>query len=203
MEKFVNESLSLHWRWDRIALIGGEPSFHPEIFKLISVVKAYKDKYPKCSIQFYTNGYGPYVKSVISKLPKWLVIMNSQKTGRIQEFHPYNIAPIDVKKYHKAQYCEGCPVTNMCGMGLNRYGFYPCGAGAAVDRIFGLNIGIKHLSDISLEALADQMDKICRFCGHYIYYQDRNMVVQKQLYSKSWKRALKHFHAGSNILSLY
>jgi pyruvate-formate lyase-activating enzyme len=77
--KFVQESLQLNWKWKKITLIGGEPTLHPYFFEVLSIVKKYKDKHNHCEIIVATNGYGPIVNQVLTKIPVWVTIINSKK----------------------------------------------------------------------------------------------------------------------------
>jgi hypothetical protein len=202
MEKFISESLQLKWRWDYICLIGGEPTLHPDLFKLLTVVKKYKEWRPKCIVEIATNGYSPYVRSVLKKLPPWVTIRNSHKTGRKHRFDSYNVAPVDIPKFQNSNFRKGCRVTQVDGLGLNPYGFYPCGPGASVDRIFHYGIGIKTLSDVNLMSMSKLLDTLCQYCGHFKYNKNEKLVT-KQVYSKSWTQALLQFKARDYLMAKY
>lgn len=204
IEKFVNESLELNWRWERITLIGGEPTMHPQLFGLLKIIKQYKDVNPDCIIEIATNGYGKYVNDIISKLPEWISVRNSKKESNSQEFSSYNIAPIDLKEFKNANFARGCWVTESCGIGLTRYGYYPCGAGASIDRVFGFNVGRKNLSSVNDRILREQLKLLCRYCGHFKEnYKNKTKRITEEETTISWRQAYERYKKGRPELPLY
>lgn len=201
MRKFVDESLRLNWQWDYIALIGGEPTFHPDLMKLIFILRRYYVRNPRCVVEVVTNGFGAKVKSVLAGLPEWISVRNSRKRGSVHLFEKYNFAPIDREGGKSFIFENGCQITDICGIGLNRFGYYPCGAGASVDRIFAFDIGIKSLKDVTLANLTRSLKQLCRYCGHFSNKQTD--VSKKQVYSLSWVKALNDYRKNERKLSLY
>jgi sulfatase maturation enzyme AslB (radical SAM superfamily) len=202
IDKFVNESIELNWEWQAIHILGGEPTLHPQFFKLLDIIKRYKDFNPNCYIELWTNGCGEKVNKILSKLPPWIKEVSSEKTSNdVKKFHSYNIAPIDLKKYKKADFTKGCWITEICGIGLTRYGYYPCGAGAAVDRIFGFNIGIKTLLEVNDINLRCQLNLLCRYCGHFKEPPKALLVEEKM--SASWIKAYDNYKKKIPEMSLY
>jgi hypothetical protein len=204
IRKFVDESMQLNWRWENIALLGGEPTVHPQIFKILDILKRYKDFNQSCRIEIGTNGFGERVKARLSKMPSWVIISNSHKESAIQKFSSYNLAPMDFGKYKNAKFERGCEITEYCGLGLTRYGYYSCGSGAAVDRVFGFDMGIKKLSDVSKSRLEGQMKILCRHCGHYkdINISATDKVTEEKM-SKTWQNAYEEYKNHRPSLSLY
>jgi hypothetical protein len=134
---------------------------------------------------------GEKVKSVLAKLPEWITVINSNKTPgqRSNVFIPFNMAPIDNRKYSRfADFSRGCQMLESCqGLALSMYGYYPsspCVLG--VDRIFGFDIGIKKLSLVSEEALRKQMKTLCRYCG---IFKEPYELITKPKMSPSWEEA--------------
>lgn len=202
MRKFVNESLRLHWQWEKIVLIGGEPTLHPQLFKLFSILRKYKNTYPGCTVQIASNGFGPQVKQILTMVPPWVSIRNSKKKGRVHLFEKFNFAPIDRKNQTNFSFEKGCWITSSCGLGLNRFGYYPCGAGAAIDRIFGLNIGIKHLEKVSYIQMIKSLKKLCQYCGHFPV-KNKMDLSKTQVYSTTWENALNEYQKHPTQLSIY
>lgn len=192
IEKFVNESIKLNWEWKRIRLMGGEPTLHPHFFKILKIVRAYKDFNPRCVIEISTNGYGIKVNEVLSKLPNWVNVRNSKKESNIHEFSSYNMAPIDLEEFKNADFSKGCWVTETCGLGLTKYGYYPCGPGASADRIFGFNIGLKKLSSVNDLTLKNQLKLLCKYCGHYKDNYDAERITEEKM-SVSWQKAYEKY----------
>jgi len=106
-----------------------------------------KDFSPKTKIVLNSSGFGTKVKNILYKIPKGIIIWSSQKESPLQKkFQSFNVAPIDIPKYKSINYSNGCRTTQSCGISLNRYGYYPCGAGGGIDRVFGFNIGKKKVT---------------------------------------------------------
>jgi hypothetical protein len=190
IEKFVNESIELNWGRKRIRLMGGEPTLHPQFFEILKIVKRYKNLNPRCNIGISTNGYGSKVNEVLSRLPEWVNVRNSRKESNIHKFIDYNIAPVDLEEYKDADFTKGCWITEECGLGLSRNGYYPCGAGASVDRVFCFNIGVKKLSLVNHSALKNQLKLLCKYCGHYKKNPER---ITEAKMSVSWQKAYEKY----------
>jgi len=199
---FIQESITGNKSWKIIRLIGGEPTLHPQLFEILELIKFYKEKNKKCHIEISTNGSGTMVNEVLSALPDWIEILNSKKNSNDQIFYPYNIAPIDSDTCTDIDFKKGCWVVKYCGVSLTRYGYYPCGPGAAVDRVFGFDIGLKKLSMVNEEALRKQMNILCGYCGHFLR-NFSNEVVSEESMSESLRLAYEKFRMQRPELSLY
>jgi hypothetical protein len=202
VNKFVQESLDLNWKWERINILGGEPTMHPNFFEIIESIKKYKDKFNDCQVELATNGYGSFVNKVLNQIPDWIIIKNSSKQSSKQNFSSYNIAPIDLKKYRNKDFSRGCWITEKCGLGLNRYGYYCCGAGASVDRVFGFNIGLLSLSMVNRNEIKSQLMKLCQYCGHFKESYQTDIISEDKL-SPSWEKAYAEYKKNRTKLSLY
>ena len=205
IKKFVKESIELGYKWDNINIMGGEPSLHPQIEQIIKEFKILKDYDPKITINLVTNGFGKKVNEVISKLPSWIAINSTNKKSPVQFFASYNDAPIDDKKFLHSKFDKGCEITENCGLGLTRYGYYVCGPGASVDRVFGFDLGIKKLSLLSDAELDKQRKIFCKYCGHYKYKNaaDKKYWTTEEKISSSWEKAYKDYKNKKPALSLY
>ena len=202
IEQFIKESIELNWNWEKIVLTGGEATLHPKILDIFETIKRYKEVHPSCVIIILTNGHGAEVKKVLSALPGWVKVVNSGKDSIIHEFTAFNLAPNDFEKYRKADFSKGCLVTEYCGLGLTRYGYYPCGPGASVDRVFGFDIGLKKLSLLDDDLIKKQLSVLCRNCGFFL----NNFGIRRideELMSISWREACVEYKRKSPHLSLY
>lgn len=180
--KFVNESIECNWNWCTIRILGGEPTLHSCFEDVMFIFRAYKAFNHECSIVLVTNGYSRYTRKVLKAIHSWITVENTMKHSRKQLFSPYNVASIDtIEDYESVNFRSGCG--NTCGLGLTRYGFYCCGAGASVDRVFGFDIGIKSLKMISPQLLYQQRQSLCRVCGHYLGFRD---IVQENISQPEW-----------------
>jgi len=206
--KFIDESLKLEKKWVGFEILGGEPTLHPHLIKIIEILLDYKANFKECNLLLVSNGYGPKVNDVLDELkksflvPDQISIKNTKKQKLNQlSFNPYNFAPIDIKHFEKDDFSRGCRIIEDCGLGLTRYGFYCCGAGAAIDRVYGYNIGLKHIAEITQERLETQRKILCRVCGHYIgknYQYWKNNII-----SKSWEIAFENYAKNKPQLTLF
>ncbi|MBN1671905.1 MAG: radical SAM protein [Kiritimatiellae bacterium] len=207
IEKFVNESVQLKWYWWIIVLIGGEPTLHPQFFEILQIVKRYKEFNPHCNVWLATNGHGRKVQDVLAKVPDWVGIRNSSKEGGDQYFSAYSMAPKDSERYRLADFSKGCMITEQCGLGLTRHGYYPCGAGGGVDRVFGFDIGIKSLSEVRRRALRKQLGELCGYCGHFDSVDPggpgKAEWVWGETKSISWQHACEKYKQQGSRLSPY
>jgi hypothetical protein len=215
ISRFVDESIDLDWRWERITILGGEPTLHPDLVQIFETLKIYKDKFPSAECRLYTNGYGPRVNRVLGQIPEWVVVFNTQKGPVAPTFSAYNLAPLDFEDSVDSDFTNACAITETCGLGLTRYGFYPCGAGASLDRVFGFDIGIKRLGDVTASALGSQTLQLCSRCGHFRDFDDRLQLIRQgsselppswtneQQTSPTWSAAYARYDAAKPSLTLY
>jgi hypothetical protein len=192
IDRFVGESLELGWRWERIGLTGGEPTLHPDLPGVVRLLERYKRDHPSCEIAVVTNGHGRAVREALSDLPAWVAVKSSAKTGEALPFEPFNVAPIDHPDARQMRFRLGCSFTEVCGLGLSRYGYYPCGPAAAVDRAFGWDLGIKSLAGVCEKRLRAQMSILCGLCGHFLGNFGAPRTSRQET-SGSWQAALRQY----------
>jgi len=199
IEKFVNESINKGIRWKLISLLGGEPTLHPDILTILSILLDFKEKYsPNMILQVETNGTGDFVKNVLRKVPKGITIEDTHKGLRDYRHTSFNVAPIDSIWYKLLDFCNGCSILKNCGMGLTAYGYYCCAIAGGIDRIFGFDMGRKTLPEKN-DLMLEQVNKLCRLCGHFkIYKKDRRIIL-----SSTWKMAYKEYEIKKPKLTLY
>lgn len=190
--RFVDESLALPWEWEVIRILGGEPTLHPELGAIIAELDRYREREPSCRFQLLTNGRGARAQDIRARLPGWLEVVDSRKTSPHNLFRPCNVAPRDLPEYRGADYTKGCLILEVCGMGLNRHGYYPCGAGGAVDRVFAFGVGVPSLREALAGPMHEQLRALCPCCGHFLrsFFSDH---VTRQETSPSWAAALARY----------
>lgn len=198
IEYFVKESIDNNIKWERICILGGEPTLHPELFTILNILLDYKNNFsPESRIRLVTNGCSAKVKNVLKKIPKEIKIDNSGKISNLQTFCLYNRAPQDIFLYRNLDFTNGCWITSLCGIGLTPYGYYPCAAGGAIDRIFGFDIGRKELPHHN-DDLLDQLHRLCKLCGHFI-----SMYGRKENITETWKSAYNQYKTEKPVLTRY
>ena len=70
------------------------------------------------------------------------------------------------------------------------YGYYHCAVAAGIDRVLGLDIGLKYLPT-NEDEFSKQKKVLCSYCGHFlnrtkISTNDRIKIAANQI-SRSWK----------------
>lgn len=187
---FLDEINNLGYEFECITLLGGEPLIHPDLSAILVAFAEYDIK-----PAFVTNGYGNLVKRRMASLET--LGFSICDTGKVSTNQPYfdrmNIAPKDY-----GLKATPCWIPHSCGYGLNRYGFYPCGAGASIDRVMGFDIGIKSLKNI--KETIESMKTLCQYCGH----SDAAKKIPEDIQtSPSWARALERYRQSPPKLTLY
>jgi hypothetical protein len=130
---------------------------------------------PKTLLQIVSNGYSVETRKVLEKvkqLSNVFIDWGSFKTrNNIEYFTPFNDATIDDENFRNADYEKACWVTNYCGIGLNKFGYYACSVCGGIDRIINKNRGgIKYLKDISIKKIQEHFVKFCCLCGNFKDY---------------------------------
>jgi hypothetical protein len=202
IERFVAESVARGIRWERIRLLGGEPTLHPDIFAILDLLRAYRNEHsPATRLEIGTNGYGGKVRRVLALIPPDVTVIDTRKTGPVQPaFKTFNVAPQDLLAYRWADYRNGCWIIEKCGTGLGPSGYYPCAVAAGIDRIVGHDVGRHRLPDDE-DGMEDQLARFCRLCGHF--KQERNGPTSGPVQSRSWRDAYARYRNSPPHLTRY
>jgi hypothetical protein len=204
IKKIVGDAMALGFLWDEIFVTGGEPTLHAQFFDVLAAIKPYVEFHPKCVVTLETAGAGKKVNAILEKVPAWVRIRNSSKSegNTNYGFVAYNDAPKDHAKYKLlADFSRGCRrLTDAYGLCGSMYGYYPCSPCMNVDRVFGFDVGIKKLEDVTEESLRTQMETLCKHCG---WFQEEKISQQQteQKLSKSWKAAFERYRTRRPSLS--
>ena len=108
------------------------------------------------------------------------------------------------------EFKKGCWVTSYCGIGLNKYGYYPCGVAGSMDRVMGFDVGMKRLEDVSIPQMNDLLDQFCRYCGNIIDYHANmgNFIPRcekapfsKEIVTSSWEKIYEKYRSKKPELS--
>lgn len=214
VEKFVDESIRTHAQWDRIRLLGGEPTLHPDLFPILDIIADYKTKHsPEAIIELCTNGSNSFIKNVLSKLPKGIMVSNAFKDSPAYDGYAYYCGPKGLTRvnFHDApkdhfwmarfDYSNGCWLPQTWGIGLSPYGYYCCSTASAIDRVFGFNLGRKQLPSKD-DLLLDQRRVFCRLCGHFGQDKGSRSIAEIRA-SRTWVGALAQYFKTKPVLSRY
>lgn len=179
IENFIKESIEQGKQWEFINILGGEPTLHPELKAIIfCLIERYIRPYsPQTQIQIVSNGYTLESRNILEELQAlypelWIDRASFKTSKKVEYFSPFNDAPIDDPLFLDAPYHKGCWVTSLCGIGLNRYGYYACSVCGGIDRVLGgERSAIKRLADITEEKLKEHLEHFCKLCGNFKAYE--------------------------------
>lgn len=169
IRRFVDESLKLGWEWERIRILGGEPTLHPHLVDICEELIRYRNTYSKCFLQLLSNGRGK-----LDKVRNWLTyrgidphVESKEKGATPAWFNNTRIVPID--RDPNIGIVPPCGIFGVhgCGIGLTRHGYFLDGAGASVARVAGYDIGAMSLAEVTWEAMQEQAKVLCRVCGQW------------------------------------
>ncbi|MES9962265.1 MAG: radical SAM protein [Candidatus Sedimenticola sp. 20ELBAFRAG] len=189
---FIQESIEQNRKWKRIRLLGGEPTAHPQLLDILNAFLDYKRNHsPRTLIEITTNGHGKKVEKILATIPEGVVITNTEKSSGAQDyFVTFNVAPMDLEEYENVDYSNGCEITAENGIGLTKYGYYPCAVAGGIDRIFGLGLGRQSLPEKG-EDMHNELDQLCRYCGHF--KRGNHTVSDSHEISVTWRTEYAEF----------
>ncbi|MGL1890595.1 MAG: glycosyltransferase [Spirochaetaceae bacterium] len=192
LRNFVHDSITHNRVWERIRILGGEPTLHSKYFEVLDILTEYKLKYPSTQIDIVTNGSGNDVERKLLSTPKYFFIENSKKhMKQTNHFYNFNDAPKDKISHHLHNYRNGCSNIHYCGLGLSPNGrYYPCAVSGSIDRFFDWSYGRVKLPKPD-DNMEDLLNKFCKYCGkfnnqEYIPKQ-LSLTKNKRVISKTWK----------------
>lgn len=208
IKRFVQESIELKWEWDRIRILGGEPTLHPHLKDIVEELIEYRYYYPKCFIQLLSNGRGK-----LSSVREWLIyrgvdphVEGKQPGVTPAWFNNTRIAPID--RDPTLQEVPPCGIFGIqgCGIGLTRHGYFLDGAGASAARVAGYDIGVMRLADVTWERMLEQAKVLCKICGHW--NPSDHLITDKvtqtgQVTGKFWTEALARYQKAKPPMRVY
>ena len=226
IKKFISESITNNIKWQKIRLLGGEPTLHKDIFTFINLLRDYRDNFSQdTKIQIVTNGFGNVVKKKLKDIPSDVEIENSNKSSSFQP----QFAPIDLEEHKNSDFSKGCWIPSICGIALDMHGYYPCSAAAAFDRVLGFDKGLKQFPKFG--DLEKMFSIYCKYCNHYLdkinsftdfpvnsdesveefekvhqaNFADtqKGNYYEKTIYSKTWEKAMKKYKENKPVLTRY
>lgn len=191
IEAFIQQSIEKQIFWERIRLLGGEPTLHSRIFDIIDLLIGYQRVYnPSVRLVLGTNFFGKRVHRVLEKLPEAIHVKSTLKSSRVNLFRPFNVAPVDTVFNRFSDYACGCRIIEACGLGVTPSGVYMCAVAGGIDRIFGYHLGRKELPD-ETDTLLDQMTAFCGLCGHFGFQWPTRKAKQSETWCLAYQRSDK------------
>lgn len=149
-ERFVEECKQ-HGDIEIIHIMGGEPTLHPKLLQIVQLLCQVKTK-----LHIVTNGIIP-VPEAVKALSVSITATDPAEKG--PKHRCMFVAPIDTGQKLK----DKCPVPLDCGISFGAYGYYPCGAGGAIARLFGFVDNRRQTIPVAFDNFVD-VDKICKLC---------------------------------------
>ena len=202
---FVAESLELNWKWERIHILGGEPTLHPKFREMVEPLLEYKKRYPGVLLRVISNGRGKLSDHQQWLLDKKVHISVEAKVPGVMPAWFANLRRAPVDEDPSLNPVPPCAIFGVkgCGLGVTKHGFFLCGAGASVARVIGADVGIQHLKDVTFAATQKQADKLCHVCGHWSSSEIPPKLIKDtgQVASPYWKKVLEDWRPAP--MSLY
>ncbi len=198
IDRFCSQVEARGQRLSRLSVLGGEPLLHPHLGDILSMLdkRLHRNRLVR-EIRITTNG------SLLQKMhPKifdnTMISVGYSKT----EFLCSQVAPGD-----NGQKMRHCPVPSHCGIALNCWGYWPCGPGGAIARLFGMtqyqrfDLPEHGLEDFGPLDEFGNINELCRLCQWSakkpMYASDSNCQP-----SKSYRKAIESYKANPVIPTL-
>lgn len=206
---FVDESLTLNWEWERVRVLGGEPTLHPDFIGIIELLMMYRRSFPGCYLQVLSNSLGKWerYKDFCKKRDVDLHCERKERGVQPHWFSNSRIAPVD--RDPDVGPLPPCPIFGPrgCGIALTRHGFFLDGAGASVARVAGHDVGVMSLREVTMDAMLAQAKVLCRICGHWnpIDGPQVSKLVKEtgMVTGKFWTDALERWRVQRPVLRIY
>lgn len=207
IRKFLEESESCNIKWNKLRIVGGEPTLHPDIIEIIDIINEYKDNHNKeCQICFYSNGITEKTKNIIDilrprvhKMCDTMTIGKKQikktecSTERYPNFYSPYIRPNDIG-LRSAVEIGYCFVLDGCGLGFSAStGYTICCDVHNLMRLRGDKSEMKTIKDLmDPQKFIDQMIKYCSICGV-------PLKVYGTVMSNYWIKVFSEKHNGIDL----
>ena len=184
VERFIEE-VKGHPGIDMIHVMGGEPALHPSFGVIVQMLRfgLLEKNYIK-RMQIVTNG----TTTIDASYYPGVGVCISRPADKADNHRCMFVAPCDT-----GQELKDCPVPYECGISFGAYGYWPCGAGGAIARLFGLDqYNLRHLPICEDEfPYRTQMCVLCQAkAEQYMWCRDFG-----EIRSVSFRKAFHEFDA--------
>ena len=209
IEKFLKDSENSYklsgFVWDKIRILGGEPTNYTRLLYFIDKMHSYCQQYG-ATLEVWTNGYKEALEK-LKEIPKWVRIENSNKESTAIWYHSKcDLAPKDYglviekddlcytkESFHK-HIGTNRGMEKICGLVYTNAGYFVCGGGSGIDFVFKTDLAYNTIEELIEDKGNKQYKTLCQLCGEAYKMQDyarENNLTEWQ--SKTWTDKL-----GSN-----
>jgi len=188
VERFVTQVETSGRRIGQVTLIGGEPMLHPQLAEIIDMLqRRLVDPRLAKRVKLATNG------DLLHKLPVHVCHgLHIKVDAATRKGHRCLMAaPKDTGQETMA--LGTCHTPLHCGLAINCYGYWPCGAGGSIARLFDLRRYLrtrlpKNLSDFG------NLQTLCELCQAFVTRKARMLYGQDDnTPTKSWQEAIERY----------
>ncbi|HEX3043743.1 MAG TPA: radical SAM protein [Bacillota bacterium] len=183
VRRFVDESIQLNYQWEKIGILGGEPTLHPELEEIILILQTYTQKFPNADLFLATNYHGWTVRQKVKTLQKKIRVVKSPKNDNPKYFNNINLTQIDF-----GDIIHNCNIASGTGLGYTTRGYFPCGAGAAIARVLGMDIGLKSLAEVNQTSIREMLRELCPYCGHGLAIKVGNNSSTSPFWEEAYRK---------------
>ncbi len=158
IEKFIDQTIRRHDRLkiplESLHLIGGEPLVHPNFIEIYHLIRdrlqmqGYLQR-----IEVYSNGRLPIPEEI-----KGITMIARPENKMHGNFY---VSPKDMRLS-----VYNCEAPNNCGIAVNAFGYFPCGAGCSIVRL--LEIPDQVFYDFPDNLDVWDFNLICPHCVHAV-----------------------------------
>jgi hypothetical protein len=180
-----------HGGVDLISIMGGEPTLHPRLSKIMHLVRDMKERGHVKRCQLVTNG---------KITPPYPTGINVDTIPEESQLRHDNHRCMLVSPYDTGQQLKHCKVARDCGVSWGAYGWWPCGAGGAICRLFGFTQFQRDTIPSGIYVDGGTVDfpddpRMCLNCqakaAPYMYCKDFGDIR-----SRSFRKAMRQFDAN-------
>jgi hypothetical protein len=86
-------------------------------------------------------------------------------------------------------------------------GYYHCSNAGGIDRVLGLDIGLKNLPSMESLWWKKQMSELCKYCGHFQINNCDHLSIEPPevdyIISDSWRKIFEKFNSQKIGLTKY
>lgn len=178
VDRFCQE-VKEHGNVEMIWVMGGEPTVHPKLANILYLLLKLD-----ITIVLVTNGILPLPVIYENEPLNYQIDIRSPEKGK--DHRCMFVAPLDT-----GQELKECPVPEDCGVSWGAYGWYPCGAGGAICRLFGFD----HLRKENIPESEKDFEGIMPMCIRCQAKADTYMFVRDfgEIRSCSFRAAFAKF----------